>query len=141
MVIDPFCGLAFDAIQSPDPWPAEAALGALGERRRAGPGLGDRFVTCSLAVRPGRSAAHKWERWKNDGAEIYAEIGGTGVHMVGCTGDLKLTSGTKRFEGISGGGLVTIRSDFRKVTMVTADVIKEEGTGILFVQEFRYKLP
>ena len=61
--------------------------------------------------------------------------------MVRCTGDPKLTSGTKRFEGINGGGFVTIRSDFRKVTMVTADVTKEEGTGILFVQEFRYKLP
>lgn len=76
-----------------------------------------------------------------DGSEIYAEIACTGVHLVGCTGDLKLTGGTKRFEGISGGGRVTIRSDFHQITKVTADVKKEEGTGILFVQELHYKLP
>lgn len=76
-----------------------------------------------------------------DGSEIYAEIACTGVYLVGCAGDLKLTGGTKRFEGVSGGGRVTIRSDFRKITMVTADVTREEGTGILFVQALRYKLP
>lgn len=76
-----------------------------------------------------------------DGSEIYAEIACTGVYLVGCAGDLKLTGGTKRFEGVSGGGRVTIRSDFRKITTVAAGVVSEEGTGILFVQELRYKLP
>lgn len=76
-----------------------------------------------------------------DGAEIYAEIACTGIYLVGCTGDLKLTGGTGRFKGISGGGPMTIRSEFRTVTAVSADVAGDQGTGILFVRELRYKLP
>jgi hypothetical protein len=76
-----------------------------------------------------------------DGAEIYADITCTGIYLVGCLGELKLTGGTKQFEGISGGGPVTIRSESRQISSVTAGVVKEEGTGILFVQKLRYKLP
>ena len=76
-----------------------------------------------------------------DGAEIYADIACTGIYLVGCTGDLKLTGGTGRFKGISGGGPMTIRSEFRKLTAVSADVAGDQGTGILFVRELRYKLP
>jgi len=76
-----------------------------------------------------------------DGAEIYADISCTGISLVGCAGELKLIGGTKRFEGVSGGGHVTIRSDFRQITQSKPGVAKEEGTGSLFVQELRYKLP
>ena len=76
-----------------------------------------------------------------DGAVIYAEIDCTGVYLVGCTGDLKLTGGTGRFAGISGGGRVTIRSELRTTTAVSADVTKDQGSGILFVPELHYKLP
>jgi hypothetical protein len=76
-----------------------------------------------------------------DGAEIYADITCTGIYLIGCSGELKLTGGTKRFEGISGGGPVLIRSDSRQISVVTAGVVKEEGTGVLSVQELRYKLP
>jgi hypothetical protein len=77
----------------------------------------------------------------SNGAEIYAEFTCTGIFLVGCGGDLKLTGGSKQFEGISGGGHVTIRSDTRQFTVITAGVAKGEGTGILFVQELHYKLP
>jgi len=76
-----------------------------------------------------------------DGAQIYAEIACAGVYLVGCNGDLTLTGGTGRFEGISGGGKVLIRSSFLKTTSVSTGVIKDEGTGILYIQELHYKIP
>jgi len=76
-----------------------------------------------------------------DGAQIYAEIACTGVYLVGCNGDLKLTGGTGRFEGISGGGKMILRSSFLKTTSVSTGVVKDEGTGILYVQELHYKIP
>ncbi|MGO8920175.1 MAG: hypothetical protein ACLQJR_30115 [Stellaceae bacterium] len=76
-----------------------------------------------------------------DGAQIYAEMACAGVYMVGCDGDLKLTGGTKRFAGISGGGKVTIRSDARQITAMQDNSAKEEGTGSLYVSELHYKLP
>ncbi len=76
-----------------------------------------------------------------DGAAIYAEIACTGVYLVGCTGDLTLTGGTGRFAGVSGGGRVTIRTELRQTTAVSADVSKDQGWGILFVRELHYKLP
>ena len=76
-----------------------------------------------------------------DGAQIYAEVACTGVYLVGCTGEFKLTGGTGRFEGISGGGKVIIRSSFQKITTVSTGVVKNEATGILYIQELHYKIP
>jgi hypothetical protein len=76
-----------------------------------------------------------------DGVQIYSEIACTGVYLVGCNGDFKLTGGTGRFEGISGGGKVIIRSSFQKLTSVSTGVVKDEATGILYMQELHYKIP
>jgi len=76
-----------------------------------------------------------------DGTQIYAEISCTGVYLVGCNGDFKLTGGTGRFKGISGGGKVIIRSSFREITAVAKGATKEEGAGILYLQELHYKIP
>ena len=75
-----------------------------------------------------------------DGGKIYAEIDCQGVYLVGCNGDFKLTGGTERFAGISGGGKVIIRSDTREIT-AKRDVAAEEGTGILYIRELSYKIP
>lgn len=77
----------------------------------------------------------------SDGARIYAEITCTGVHMVGCNGELKLTGGTDRFSGISGGGKVTIRSDQRQIGSVVEGSVKEQGSGSLSLPELHYKIP
>jgi hypothetical protein len=76
-----------------------------------------------------------------DGAQIYADIECTGVYMVGCNGEMTLTGGTKKFEGISGGGKVTIRADSRQITPVQNSPAKEEGSGSLEARELHYKLP
>jgi hypothetical protein len=76
-----------------------------------------------------------------DGARIFAEITCTGVYMVGCNGELKLTGGTERFAGITGGGKVTIRSDARQIGAVTEGSIKEDASGSLSLPELHYKIP
>jgi hypothetical protein len=76
-----------------------------------------------------------------DGAQIFSEIACAGVYLLGCNGDFKLTGGTGRFEGISGGGKVIIRSSFQKITSVSKGAVKDEGTGILYIRELHYKIP
>src|SRR5215469_3363763 len=70
-----------------------------------------------------------------DGARIYAEISCAGVYMVGCNGELKLTGGTGRFSGVSGGGKVTIRSDLRLIGASSEGSVKEDASGSLILQE------
>src|SRR5262249_28810084 len=76
-----------------------------------------------------------------DGARIYAEINCTGAHKVGCNGELKITGGTDRFAGITGGGKVTIRSDLRQIGAFTEGSVKEEASGSLSLPELSYKVP
>jgi len=76
-----------------------------------------------------------------DGAQVYAEVACTGVFLVGCNGDFKLTGGTGRFEGVSGGGKAIIRSSFREITPVTKGATKDVGSGILYVKDLDYRIP
>jgi hypothetical protein len=104
------------------------------------------FMTCPAIVQIGledgkqRGQARCSIAAKN-GAQIYAEITCTGVYLVGCDGELKLTGGTKQFAGISGGGKVTIRSDSRQIAALSDNAAQEQGTGSLYVPELHYKLP
>jgi hypothetical protein len=75
-----------------------------------------------------------------DGAQIYAQITCKGVHLVGCNGDMKLTAGTKRFSGISGGAKAIVRGSLRQITPADGSV-KEEATGSLSLLDLHYKLP
>jgi len=76
-----------------------------------------------------------------DGARVYAEISCSGLHLIGCDGDFKLNGGTGRFQGISGGGHVTIRSEFGQVTPLSKAAAQEEAKGILYLRELRYTIP
>jgi hypothetical protein len=76
-----------------------------------------------------------------DGARIFAQISCTGIHLIGCDGQFYLVSGTQRFERISGGGAVTLRSEFRRFTNVSATSAQEEARGILFWPALHYKIP
>ena len=76
-----------------------------------------------------------------DGARIFAQVSCTGIHLIGCDGQFDLTGGTKRFEGISGGGAVTLRSEFRRFTDVSEASVQEEARGIMFWPALHYKIP
>jgi hypothetical protein len=79
----------------------------------------------------------------SDGAKVFAEWTCQGVHLVGCDGELKLTGGTGRMQGITGAGALTVRSTAR-VTAAGATVegsVAEIGSGILLLEDLVYSLP
>ena len=76
-----------------------------------------------------------------DGSHIYAEFACTGIHLIGCDGDFKLTGGTGRFEGITGGGRGILRAGERTLTAIGGAGVAETGSGILFWPALSYKLP
>jgi hypothetical protein len=74
-------------------------------------------------------------------AQIYAEMSCKGIHLIGCDGEMKLTGGTGRFEGVTGGGRFTLRSSTREMAGLSAATAAETMTGILIMPELRYQLP
>ena len=78
-----------------------------------------------------------------DGAQVYGELSCTGFQMVGCDGDYKITGGTGRFAGITGGGHVSVRSESRS-TGASVDAnggVAEQARGIIYWRELQYKIP
>jgi hypothetical protein len=78
---------------------------------------------------------------ETDGSQIYGDISCKGVYLVGCDGELKLTGGSGRFKGISGGGPVIVRSDLRRITPTSDGMTSDQGSGILYLRSLHYKLP
>ena len=76
-----------------------------------------------------------------DGGQVFADLTCTGIFLIGCEGDFKLTGGTQRFSGITGGGPVLIRSDHRSITVVANVGSNDRGTGILYLRGLRYTIP
>ncbi len=72
---------------------------------------------------------------------VYGDIACSGVFLVGCHGDFTITGGTGRFEGITGGGAVIIRSDFGGRMKATDGKAPQEASGIVYWQELKYKIP
>jgi hypothetical protein len=77
----------------------------------------------------------------SDGAQVFSELTCSGVHLVGCSGEMKLTGGTGRFEGVAGGGAFTLRSSLRDIKPTTAASAQETAHGIIFWPQLRYTLP
>jgi len=75
-----------------------------------------------------------------DGARVYADISCKGVHMVGCEGEFKFTGGTDRFEGITGGGPVTVRSALQDIAVGGGNTVQESASGIIYWPKLTYKL-
>ena|SRR5437773_4887446 len=78
-----------------------------------------------------------------DGAQVFGELSCTGFQMVGCDGDYKITGGTGRFAGITGGGHVSVRSESRS-TGASVDAnggVAEQARGIIYWRELQYKIP
>ncbi|MBI2253190.1 MAG: hypothetical protein HYU58_01075 [Proteobacteria bacterium] len=75
-----------------------------------------------------------------DGARVYADLSCKGVHMVGCEGEFKFTGGTDRFEGITGGGPVTVRSALQDLAASGGNTVQESASGIIYWPKLTYKL-
>lgn len=76
-----------------------------------------------------------------DGDMIYAEVTCRGVYRVGCDGTMTLTGGSGAFEGISGSGEVTVRSERRSVVESGHGTTQEDGVGIMVIEGLSYTLP
>jgi hypothetical protein len=75
-----------------------------------------------------------------DGSRAYADISCKGVHMVGCNGDFTFTGGTDRFEGLTGGGPITIRSGVQDFAVGGGNTVQESAGGIIIWPKLTYKL-
>ena len=76
-----------------------------------------------------------------DGSRAFADVACKGVHLVGCDGDFTVTGGTDRFEGITGGGPITIRSGLHEAALGPGNMVQESAGGILIWKELSYTLP
>jgi hypothetical protein len=76
-----------------------------------------------------------------DGARVYGDIACSGFHLIGCDGDFKVTGGTGRFTGITGGGRISIRSEAREISAGPEGSTAEQGSGIMYWRELRYVIP
>jgi hypothetical protein len=75
-----------------------------------------------------------------DGAQLFSELACTGVHLVGCGGEMKLIGGSARFDGVSGSGAFTLRSSIQEVE-VSPSASTQAAHGIIFWPNLHYKLP
>jgi hypothetical protein len=77
-----------------------------------------------------------------DGSRIYSDVACTGYQLVGCSGDMKLTGGTGRFAGVSGGGKMVIRAGSRTMVAGKSDIVTPAtGTGTAYWESLEYKIP
>jgi hypothetical protein len=76
-----------------------------------------------------------------DGARLYSALTCSGVHFVGCSGNTTLSGGTGRFEGASGEGAFTLRSNLHTLEPTSQGSAIETAHGIIFWPELHYRLP
>jgi hypothetical protein len=78
-----------------------------------------------------------------DGAQVFAEWSCRGPHMVECSGQMKLTGGTARLAGITGGGPLSARTKFRGLEKKSSRSISAGmfGRGVLILDGFILKIP
>ena len=76
-----------------------------------------------------------------DGAQLFTEVNCKGVHLVGCSGDMKITGGNGRLANATGGGEITIRSSLQNAKPSTPTSGERIAHGIMFWPELKYALP
>jgi hypothetical protein len=76
-----------------------------------------------------------------DGARLYSALTCSGVHFVGCSGNMTLSGGSGRFDGASGEGAFTLRSNLHTIEPTSEGSAIETAHGIMFWPELHYRLP
>ena len=76
-----------------------------------------------------------------DGDEVYADWTCDGYHLVGCRGDFVLTGGLGRFEGVTGGGKMTVRSDVHEMAVQSKGTVSRASQGVIWWQDLHYQVP
>lgn len=76
-----------------------------------------------------------------DGDRVYADVSCTGVFRIGCDGTIAVTGGTGQFEGVTGSGSMTVRSE-RQSFVEQADGVRDaEGAGIMIIEGLNFTMP
>jgi hypothetical protein len=75
--------------------------------------------------------------------QVFSQLSCTGFQYVGCSGDYKITGGTGRFAGITGGGKAVVRGESRSTgsDKNASGGISEEARGIIYWKDLEYKIP
>jgi hypothetical protein len=77
-----------------------------------------------------------------DGDQVFAEWVCNGQQLMGCKGTFTLTSGTGKFEGITGKSPLKARTAFTEfVVDLKSGAVTESGAGLLVLPELTYTLP
>lgn len=77
-----------------------------------------------------------------DGDRVYADWACKGQKLVSCEGSFTLTSGTGKFQGITGKSELKARTSLSEIVVdLQSGAIAEAGAGILVLPELTYKLP
>ena len=79
----------------------------------------------------------------DDGAMVFADWSCKGVHLVGCDGEIILTGGTGRMNGITGRGSVSVRTitQIAETKVMAGGTKAESARGILILDNLTYSLP
>lgn len=75
------------------------------------------------------------------GERIYAEWTCSGAFGEGCNGMFTLTEGTGQWQGVSGGGPFSARSELRAFVTMPGNVVNQFVKGLMVWRDFRYSLP
>jgi hypothetical protein len=77
-----------------------------------------------------------------DGDQVFANWTCDGQQLVGCNGTFTLTSGTGKFEGITGKSPLKARTAFSEIVVdLKSGAVAESGAGRLVLPELTYTLP
>lgn len=77
-----------------------------------------------------------------EGENVFANWTCKGENFLGCEGDFKLTAGTGKFEGITGGSPLQARTAFSELVIdLKSGAVVESASGLLSLPELKYKLP
>ena len=103
-------------------------------------------ATCPMMVdvvttSAGQTAQGRCTIENPDGDMIYAEVTCRGIYRVGCDGTMTLTGGSGAFEGITGSGEITVRSERRNIVESGHGTTQEDGVGIMVIEDLTYTVP
>ena len=77
-----------------------------------------------------------------EGENVFADWNCEGKSFLGCAGKFKLTAGTGKFQGISGGSPLQARTAFSEVAVnLTSGAVTKSSAGLLSLPKLTYKLP
>ncbi|MBT6202088.1 MAG: hypothetical protein HOI34_00125 [Rhodospirillaceae bacterium] len=77
-----------------------------------------------------------------DGAQMYAIWTCVGTVFIGCDGDFQIVSGNDRYEGVTGGGLMSVRTMETDIAPEDATAGAEiSGKGFVIWDEFVLTMP